>query len=388
MRGDGHDGAGAVAHEDEVGDPDGDLLAAVGVDGVVAGEEAFLIDIAGVAAGARIDHGFGAGLEAGIEQGLVERVLGREDDAGGAVDGVDARGEDADGRAGAIEVEIDLGAFGAADPVALHGEDALGPAAFELRHVVEEFVGVVGDFEEPLFEGALFDGGVFVAPAAAIHHLFVGQHGGALGAPVDEGALAVGEAALQHFEEEPLVPAIVFGLAGGDFAVPIVAEGEAAMGLLHRGDVLEGPLARRHLVGDGGILGGKSEGVPAHGVQHVEAAHPLVAGKRVADRIVADVADVEGAAGVGQHLQDVELRLGGILFGLVEIGVLPTLVPLQFDLDMVVGLLGHMGCLFWGTRFHRSKRRGVYGSTGGCGFNGLRGGSGCGFLRVRRCRGW
>ena len=39
---------------------------------------------------------------------------------------------------------------------------------------------------------------------------------------------------------------------------------------------------------------------------------------------------------------------GGILLGLVEIGVLPTLVPLQFDLDMVVGLLGHMGCLFGG----------------------------------------
>ena len=129
------------------------------------------------------------------------------------------------------------------------------------------------------------------------------------------------------------------------------------MGLLHRGNVLQRPLARRHLVGDRGVFGGQSESIPAHGVQHVEAAHPLIARERVADRIVADVADVERAAGVGQHLQDVEFRLGGVLFGLVEIGVLPTLVPLQFDLDMVVGLLGHMGCLFWGTRFHRSKRR-------------------------------
>ena len=147
----------------------------------------------------------------------------------------------------AIEVEIDLGAFGAADPVALHGEDALGPAAFELRHVVEQLVGVGGDFEEPLFEGALFDGRVFVAPAAAFDHLLVGQHGGAFGAPVDQRLLAIGEAALQHFEEEPLVPAIVFGLAGGDFAVPIVAEGEAAMGLLHGRDILQGPLARAAL---------------------------------------------------------------------------------------------------------------------------------------------
>ena len=47
VRGDGHDGAGAVAHQDEVADPDGDLLAAVRIDGVVAGEEAFLFDVAG-----------------------------------------------------------------------------------------------------------------------------------------------------------------------------------------------------------------------------------------------------------------------------------------------------------------------------------------------------
>ena len=62
VRGHGHDGAGAVAHQDEVGDPDGDLFAAVRIDGVVPGEEAFLIDVAGVAVGARIDHRLGARL--------------------------------------------------------------------------------------------------------------------------------------------------------------------------------------------------------------------------------------------------------------------------------------------------------------------------------------
>ena len=64
------------------------------------------------------------------------------------------------------------------------------------------------------------------------------------------------------------------------------------MGLLHRCNVPLGPLARRDFVGDGGVLRGESKSVPAHRVQHVEAAHPLIAGKRVADRVVADVADV------------------------------------------------------------------------------------------------
>jgi hypothetical protein len=239
------------------------------------------------------------------------------------------------------QFEIGLGAVRAPDPVALHGEDALGPAAFQLRHIVQQFVGVFRDPEKPLLERALLDGGLFMAPAAALHHLLIGQHGGASRTPVDQRSLAVGQAALQHFEEEPLVPAVVFGLAGGDLSIPVVAEGEAAMGLLHGRDVFERPLARRPLVGDGGVFRGKAERVPAHGMQHVVAAHPLVAGQRVADGVVADVADVQRAAGVGQHLEHVEFRLGGVLLGLVEIGVFPTRVPLQFDLVMVVGLFGH-----------------------------------------------
>ena len=104
-------------------------------------------------------------------------------------------------------------------------------------HGVEQFVGVSGDSEEPLFEGALLHGRGFVTPAAAVHHLLVGEHGGAFGAPVDQRLFAIGQAALQHLEEEPLVPAIIFGIAGGDFAVPIVAEAEAAMRSLHVRDL-------------------------------------------------------------------------------------------------------------------------------------------------------
>ena len=42
MRGHGHDGSGAVAHHDVVGDPDGDLLFVHGVGGKSAGEDAGL----------------------------------------------------------------------------------------------------------------------------------------------------------------------------------------------------------------------------------------------------------------------------------------------------------------------------------------------------------
>ncbi len=145
----------------------------------------------------------------------------------------------------------------------------------------------------------------FVAPAAAVDHLFVRENRGAERTPVHQGLFAIGEAALHHAQEEPLIPAVVFRIAGGDFAVPVVGKGEAPVGALHLFDVGEGPVARRPIVLDGGVFGGEPERVPTHGMQHVEAAHPHMAGERVADRVVADVANVKSAARVRQHLKHV-----------------------------------------------------------------------------------
>src|ERR1700739_4710674 len=76
-------------------------------------------------------------------------------------------------------------------------------------------------------------------------------------------------------------------------------------------------------------------------MEAVIAPHPHVAREGIADGVVADVADVQRAARIGQHLQHVILGPGGILFGLVERCVLPALEPLLFDLLMVVRLFGH-----------------------------------------------
>ena len=86
------------------------------------------------------------------------------------------------------------------------------------------------------------------------------------------------------------------------------------------------PLARRRIVLERGVFGGQPEGVPAHGVQHVVAAHPHVPGQRVADGVVAHVAHVQLAAGIGQHLQHVVLGLvaGGRLRRIELRGRRPT----------------------------------------------------------------
>src|SRR5215831_10784324 len=78
-------------------------------------------------------------------------------------------------------------------------------------------------------------------------------------------------------------------------------------------------------------------------MQHVEAAHPFIPRQCIADGVVADMPDVERAARVRQHLQHVILGFAGVFLGLVEVGVLPATMPLQFDLRMVVWLFGHRG---------------------------------------------
>ncbi len=180
-----------------------------------------------------------------------------------------------------------------------------------------------------------------MTPATAVDHLLIGKDGSANGAPIDEGLFAIGEVFLPHAQKKPLVPAVVFGLAGGDFAVPIVSQSEPHQLLLHMRDIGVGPVGGMALVLDGGVFGGQAKGVHPW-VEHIVALHPLIAGEGVADGVVADVAHVQPAARIGQHLEDVVAGLGTVVEGPVEIGRrTPLFTPLQFDFLMVVRLFRH-----------------------------------------------
>ena len=67
----------------------------------------------------------------------------------------------------------------------------------------------------------------------------------------------------------------------------------------------ERPVARMQLVLDGRVLGGKAERVPAERVQDVVSPHHAVSRKRVADAVVAEVAHMDVARRIGEHLEDV-----------------------------------------------------------------------------------
>ena len=361
VRGHAHDRARAVRGECVVGDPDRDAVAREVVDAVRAGEDARLLALGRLPLQLR---GVGCGLHVRLDLLALlvggefgdEPVLGGEHHERHAVQGVRARGEDADliraVGGGRLEGEGRLGALGAADPVALHELDVLRP-----RHVgvVEELVGVVGDAEEPLLHRALLDE-VARALACAVEDLLVGEHGVAGRAPVDGGAVAVGQALLEELEEPPLRPAVVLGRARVDLALPVEHRAHALELAAHALDVAVGPVLGVRTARDRGVLGGQAEGVEAHGEQHVGAVHAAEARDGVRGRHREPVPDVQVARCVGQHREVVPVvPTLHVIRGAVQAGLGPALLPARLDGDRVVAVVrrlsvaGRLGCcLFLG----------------------------------------
>ena len=276
--------------------------------------------------------------------------VGRHHHERRAVQGVGARGEDAHGLLAAVDGERHPRTLGAADPVALHRQHALGPLALELLHVVEQPLGVVGDLEVPLRQLTLRHDGT--APLAEpLHDLLVGEHGLVVGAPVDERGLAVRQPALEQAQEQPLRPAVVLRVGGVQTTRPVEAHAVAADGLGLRLDVVV-RVRRGVLVAlDRGVLGGQAEGVPADRVQHVVALEPPVAGHHVVQREDLAVPHVQVTRRVREHRQRVAAltaRIGPV--GVVRAKLVPHRAPLVLGRADVVRrrfrVLGaHLGLL-------------------------------------------
>ena len=305
VRGYGHDRAGAVVHQHVVGDPDRDTRVVDRIDGVETGEDTRLLLGRGPLLrllGHRMAHVGTQRLAVRRTRGelLHQRMLGRKHEERRTEQRVRARREHRDVLVELLDPERHLRAVGAADPVALHGQHALGPV--ELRHVVEQPVGVVGDLEHPLLEVPRFDL-VAAALAAAVDHLLVREHGLVEGTPLDGRGLAVREALLEQLQEQPLRPAVVLGLVGRELTRPVERPAHPLHLRANRRDVALGDLTRVAALADRGVLRREAERVVAHRTQHGEAAAPAHVRDDIAERVVEDVAHVQVAGRVGQHLR-------------------------------------------------------------------------------------
>ncbi len=288
LGGHGHDGAGAVAHEHVVGQVEGHGLIGERVAQVGAGEHAALVerpfglepvDLAGVASPGH--EGVDLGSVVGGDQVGDLGMLGGHDRVGHAEAGVRSGGEDAhrldtgpDDRFDIAHGQVELGALGSADPVALHDLDLLGPG--QAVQVVEQLLGVVGDLEEPLLEVSLLDHGPRALGRAVGQHLLVGQHRPVDGIPVDRGVGPIGQAGLVEPDEDPLGPAHVGGVVAGHLAPPVVATADAHQRAAQLGDAGVGEGTGMDAGLDGRVLGGQAERVEAHGREHGVAVHGAV----------------------------------------------------------------------------------------------------------------
>ena len=317
MRRHGHDRSGTVGDEHVVGGPDGDLGAVDGVDGVGAGEHAGLLLVGEVGAlevGLVADRGdiaFESLLLGGGGELADERMLGGDDHVGRAVEGVRTGGEDGQRVGVALELEGDFGALGLADPVLLEALGGIGPV--DVIEAFDELVGVGGDAQDPLADRAAFDRMVAAVGARAfrgVQDFLVGEDG-AEGRAEPDGLLGnVGEAVAEELEEDPLRPAEIILIGRGELAVPIDGEAEHLQLASEIVDVALGLDGGVFAGRDRVLLGRQAEGVPAHRVEDVEAVGLLVAGEDVRSGVAFRVADVQaGAGGVGEHVQDVVLRL-------------------------------------------------------------------------------
>ena len=217
--------------------------------------------------------------------------------------------------------KIDINAAAATYPVGLHGAHALGPT----RQMVQRIAQLIGkrrDAQVVHGDLALFDQRAG-APAAPVYDLFISEHGLIDRVPIDHAGAAISDALFQHAQEQPLVPAVVIGITSGQFARPVDGQTQRLQLPTHIGDVVASPLGRRHTIGHGGVFGRQTEGIPAHGLQHIAALHAHEARQHIADGVVAHMAHVQTSRRVREHGQAIKLFAGRVLVGDVSALGLP-----------------------------------------------------------------
>ena len=233
-----------------------------------------------------------------------------------------------------IEREADQQAFGAADPVLLHQPDFFRPAVERLQRV-EQVLAVVGDGEEPLRQLALLDRRAG-APALAVDHLLVGEHGLVDRVPVHLGGLARDQAGVEEIEEQALLLRVILDVAGGELAATSRATGPSTSAARASPRCCRRSIASDAPCSAGGVLRRHAEGVPAHRMQDVVAARALIAGEHVAHRVVPHVAHVDAPGRVGEHLQHVVFRARVVGRRLEHATLVPDGLPARLDDTRIV----------------------------------------------------
>ena len=353
MRRHTHDRAVAITHQHIVADPHRNLLARQRVRHLQTRVLAnFLfqcqLGLGGAAGFAFFDEACQTRITRRRKQS--QRMLGCDRAKRHAHDGVSARGEHMHS---AVLYQLTFGianvmceckthTFTFANPVFLHQPHFVRPTVqrgiwVADLHMVQQLLCVIGDLEVVARNFTLLHHRAG-APAFAVDDLFVGQHGLIHRVPIHHLGLAVGDAFVEHLQKQPLVPFVITRITGRHFTRPVDGQSHGLHLLLHVGDVVVGPLGRWHAIFQSSVFRRQTKCIPTHGHEDVETFHAQMAREHVVDGVVAHMAHVQFAAGVGQHGARVVLGFGCVLGDAVDIGMFPS--GLHGSLDGGCGVFG------------------------------------------------
>jgi len=90
------------------------------------------------------------------------------------------------------------------------------------------------------------------------------------------------------------------------------------------------------------VFGRQSEGVEAHGEEHIVATHPQITGAHIGGRLGIPMANVQVAGGIGIHGQEIELWAWVIFLHGIQVLFLPAPLPGRFNRLWVVAFRHHL----------------------------------------------
>ena len=273
---------------------------------------------------------------------LGNRMIGRNADKRRTHQCIRAGGIDVDCLFTIRAFEPELQTARPTNPVRLH-QFYFGGPIIKVVNFVQQVAGHIRNLKEPLSKFFAFNRRTG-PPAATVDHLFVGQNGHVDRVPVDDSVLSIHEASVQHVDEQRLLLAIVFGIAGREFAAPVDRQTQRLHLGAHVRDVFVGPVlwvtARCHR----GVFRRHPKGIPPHRVQHVVARRHFITRHHIAHGVIPHVPHVDAARRIGEHFQHIVFRLVLGTDGFENLGLIPGGLP--FGFDFVGGIAGHISDLW------------------------------------------
>ncbi len=285
-----HDGSGSVIHQDIVRDPDRNLLARIRIYSLFPGIDPFFLSFTDILA-------YTGGLDFLVNPGLkffpvfnvryqflTQRMFRRQSHECGPVNRIHPGRKDLY-RPGRIrERKSDMRSCAFSYPVFLHQKDMFWPFVQPVM-TGEKFLGVICYFQEPLFHFFLFDESV-TPPASVSDNLLVGQDSLTLRTPVHPAFFAIGQIFVEHLEENPLVPLVVFWKTCVHLSRPVITETQSFQLPFHVRNIIQSPFLGMYPLSNGRIFCGHTQGIPADGMNNVKSFHGHVAGNHISDRII------------------------------------------------------------------------------------------------------